>query len=201
MSWWEFRPGKKYSAPPPPLKFPADTLLAPQAASSSGRTPPPPSWDFQKKKKKKTSPLLALECPFPSPEQRKIKNIRNVHQDLMDIQTFLWLQWCTEVISSKDMPTMAFWNFCTLRVFLFLVSSTLPFLFILLHACASTTRLVIFLFPSHPHPPPPRQTLPGRPTPENLISVHFSGVAPANQTKERSVHELFAGAFRNKSSI
>ena len=28
-----------------------------------------------------------------------------------------------------------------------------------------------------------------------------SGVAPANQTKERPVHELFAGAFRNKSSI
>ena len=24
---------------------------------------------------------------------------------------------------------------------------------------------------------------------------------PANQTKERSVHELFAGAFRNKSSM
>ena len=28
-----------------------------------------------------------------------------------------------------------------------------------------------------------------------------SGVAPANQTKERSVHELFTGAFRNKSSM
>ena len=28
-----------------------------------------------------------------------------------------------------------------------------------------------------------------------------SGVAPAKQTKERSVHELFAGAFRNKSSM
>ena len=28
-----------------------------------------------------------------------------------------------------------------------------------------------------------------------------SGVAPANQTKERSVHELFAGAFRNKSAM
>ena len=28
-----------------------------------------------------------------------------------------------------------------------------------------------------------------------------SGVAQANQTKERSVHELFAGAFRNKSSM
>ena len=29
----------------------------------------------------------------------------------------------------------------------------------------------------------------------------FSGVAPANQTKERSVHELFTGAFRNKSFL
>ena len=28
-----------------------------------------------------------------------------------------------------------------------------------------------------------------------------SGVAPANQTKERSVHELFTGAFRNESSM
>ena len=32
-------------------------------------------------------------------------------------------------------------------------------------------------------------------------SAPLSGVAPANQTKERSVHELFAGAFRNKSSM
>ena len=29
-------------------------------------------------------------------------------------------------------------------------------------------------------------------------SISNSGVAPANQTKERSVHELFTGAFRNK---
>ena len=29
----------------------------------------------------------------------------------------------------------------------------------------------------------------------------WSGVAPANQTKERSVHEFFAGAFRNKNSM
>ena len=28
-----------------------------------------------------------------------------------------------------------------------------------------------------------------------------SGVAPANQTKERSLHELFTGAFRNKNSM
>ena len=31
--------------------------------------------------------------------------------------------------------------------------------------------------------------------------IRASGVAPANQIKERSVHELFAGAFRNKSSM
>ena len=35
----------------------------------------------------------------------------------------------------------------------------------------------------------------------SLSLASKSGVAPANQTKERSVHELFAGAFRNKSSI
>ena len=33
------------------------------------------------------------------------------------------------------------------------------------------------------------------------FALLVSGVAPANQTKERSVHELFAGAFRNKSSM
>ena len=31
--------------------------------------------------------------------------------------------------------------------------------------------------------------------------VNLSGVTPANQTKERSVHEVFTGAFRNKSSM
>ena len=38
---------------------------------------------------------------------------------------------------------------------------------------------------------------------ENRWHKHklFSGVAPANQTKERSVHELFAGGFQNKSSM
>ena len=42
---------------------------------------------------------------------------------------------------------------------------------------------------------------------ERAIFIKFqastcqSGVAPANQTKERPVHELFPGAFRNKSSI
>ena len=37
---------------------------------------------------------------------------------------------------------------------------------------------------------------PSKPTSPSVLS----GVAPANQTKERSVHELFTGAFRNKSS-
>ena len=36
---------------------------------------------------------------------------------------------------------------------------------------------------------------------EMCRALSVSGVAPANQTKERPVHELFAGAFRNKSSI
>ena len=42
---------------------------------------------------------------------------------------------------------------------------------------------------------------PGRPQaipPKNFL---FSGVAPANQTKERSVHERFTGGLRNKSSM
>ena len=34
-----------------------------------------------------------------------------------------------------------------------------------------------------------------------LEKTSHSGVAPANQTKERLVHELFRGAFRNKSSM
>ena len=34
-----------------------------------------------------------------------------------------------------------------------------------------------------------------------MLRIIISGVAEANQTKERSVHELFARAFRNKSSI
>ena len=42
---------------------------------------------------------------------------------------------------------------------------------------------------------------PASPFTQSLFRHLFSGVAPADQTKERSVHELFAGAFRNKSLI
>merc|ERR550537_2063161 len=38
------------------------------------------------------------------------------------------------LMSSRDMPTMAFWNFCALRVRFLACSSTLPFLFIFLQA-------------------------------------------------------------------
>ena len=39
--------------------------------------------------------------------------------------------------------------------------------------------------------------------PEQPLAFFYieSGVTPANQTKERPVHELFSGAFRNKSSM
>merc|ERR1711879_1120896 len=39
------------------------------------------------------------------------------------------------LISSKDMPTMAFWNFCAFRVRFLACSSALPFLFMRLQAC------------------------------------------------------------------
>ena len=34
-----------------------------------------------------------------------------------------------------------------------------------------------------------------------IFMLQKSGLAPANQTKKKLVHELFAGAFRNKSSM
>ena len=68
-------PGKKYLAPPPkiPRRHPS-------------RLPPPFSWETQPPllgfSIKKPTPLLpgALDSPFPSPEKKKIKNIRNAHQ-------------------------------------------------------------------------------------------------------------------------
>ena len=39
------------------------------------------------------------------------------------------------------------------------------------------------------------------PNPTQNPEMPKSGVAPSNQKKEMSVHELFAGAFRSKSSI
>ena len=46
-----------------------------------------------------------------------------------------------------------------------------------------------------------RTKMPGQDFNTEIFMSFVSGVAPANQTKERSVHELFAGAFRNKISM
>merc|ERR1719384_87389 len=51
------------------------------------------------------------------------------------------------LISSSDMPTIAFWNFATVRVRFLVVSSVLPFLFIRRQACVqrSFTGLILCL--------------------------------------------------------
>ena len=80
VSWWEFRPRKKIFSPPPPPNF-VQTPSRPLAP------PPPPA-------RRPPSPGIfskiifppnpgASDSPFPSPEQEKIKNIRNVHQGLL----------------------------------------------------------------------------------------------------------------------
>ena len=73
-----FGPEKKYLAPPP--QFPANTLPAPRPP---GPHPPgrPPPLGFSIKISP-PDPPGASDSAFPSPEQKKIKNIRNVHQGL-----------------------------------------------------------------------------------------------------------------------
>ena len=72
-----FGPEKKYLAPPPP-KFPANTLPA-------SRPPPPPTREppslLKFSIKKSPPPLPAPRTPPSPPPSRKIKNIRNVHQE------------------------------------------------------------------------------------------------------------------------
>ena len=65
-------------APPPP--FPADTLLAPRPLPLSWETPPTPGMGFSMENRP-PHPPGASDSPFPSPEQKRIKNIRNVHQE------------------------------------------------------------------------------------------------------------------------
>ena len=72
-----FGPEKKNLAPPPQKipKFAAGTLPAPRPSRPS---PPPPPGIFNQKPI--PHPPGASDSPFPLPEQKKIKNIRNVHQ-------------------------------------------------------------------------------------------------------------------------
>ena len=74
-----FGPEKKYLAPPPPPipQFAADTLPPPRP-SPSWR--PPPLVEFSIKNRPPPHLPAPRSPPFPSPEQKKIKNIRNVHQ-------------------------------------------------------------------------------------------------------------------------
>ena len=79
ISWWEFQRRKKIFSPPPP-KFPANNVPAPRPPPPPPllQDPPPPSGIFNKKPT--PPPFWRLELPVPL--RQKIKNIRNVHQDL-----------------------------------------------------------------------------------------------------------------------
>ena len=71
----EFRPPKKYLAPPP---FPTHTLPAPHPPSRPHPPGRPPLGIFNKNPP--PPPPSASDSPFPSPKRKK-KNIRNVHQE------------------------------------------------------------------------------------------------------------------------
>ena len=72
-------PDKKYLAP-------ADTLMVPPHPPLSWETPPP-SWDFQSKTGHPPS-CWRLGLPLTPPRAEKIKNIRNVHQEI-----YCWAQY------------------------------------------------------------------------------------------------------------
>ena len=78
FSWWTFRPRKKIFSPPPPNS----PIRRRHPPGPSAPLPPgdPPPGIF--KKKINPPPPGASDSPFPLPEQKKIKNIRNVHQVL-----------------------------------------------------------------------------------------------------------------------
>ena len=73
----DFGPEKKYLAPPPHPNSPqTPSRPAPRLPPPTRETPPPGIFH----KKSPPPPPGASHSPFPSPEQKKIKNIRNVHQ-------------------------------------------------------------------------------------------------------------------------
>ena len=78
-------PEKKYLAPPPPPNHPLDPL-APPPPLLLGEPPPPGIFN----KKPISPPSLSPRLPFPSPEQKKKKNIRTVHQEKATCIEFLY---------------------------------------------------------------------------------------------------------------
>ena len=82
-----FGPKKKYLAPPPPnsptrCRHPP----GPSAPPPPGEPPPPPPGIFNKNR---PAPLPTARTPLPPPRaEKKIKNIRNVHQVLISFNQF-----------------------------------------------------------------------------------------------------------------
>ena len=74
-----FSPEKKIFSPPPPHSPQRPSWpLAPPALTRPGDPPTPGIFN----KKSRPPPSRRLGLPFPSPEQKKIINIRNVHQEI-----------------------------------------------------------------------------------------------------------------------
>ena len=87
-----FGPPKKYLAPPPKNpQFAADTLLTPWPLLE---TPPPLEFSIKNLHPPPPPPLpAASDSPFPLPEQKKIKNIRNVCQAILQLFRHFQLYW------------------------------------------------------------------------------------------------------------
>ena len=81
---WEFRPRKRIFAPPPPKKNSPQTPSMPNPPPLSPGKPPPPRIFIQKKRT--PAPFLPPRAPSSFPPSRKIKNIRNVHQEFQKLK-------------------------------------------------------------------------------------------------------------------
>ena len=77
MSWGTFRARKKIFSPPPRQKQSPIRRTHPPGPIPSWNPPPPFCGIFNKRT---DPPPWRFGLPFPLPEQKKIKNIRNVHQ-------------------------------------------------------------------------------------------------------------------------
>ena len=82
MAWWEFRPRKKKFSPPPPIP-PQIPRKHPPGRRHPPHPHPPGRPLFLGFSIKNPPPPLPAPWtpPSPDPSRKKIKNIRNVHQD------------------------------------------------------------------------------------------------------------------------
>ena len=82
-TWWTFRPRKKIFSPPPPNS--PMCCRHPPGPSAPPVRETPPLGTFNS-----PPPPRTADSPFPLPEQKKIKNIRNVHQEAPFSIKMLW---------------------------------------------------------------------------------------------------------------